>query len=256
MPNETNYKGQVVFIGAGPGDPELLTIKAQRFIQKADLIIYTGSLVPKRIIDDHKDTATIIDSASLNLAEIISLIKESVAQGLLVCRVHTGDPSLFGTIREETTALTALNISFSIVPGVTAAAAAAAKALISFTVPTICQSLIITRMAGRTPMPDGEDLCDLAKHKTSLAIYLSAGKESELEEELLKAGLPKTTPILCAYRVGFPEEKLVWTTLEHLTNDLKDLNFTKQTIFLVLPAEESAAAPSKLYDANFRHSFR
>ncbi|MBQ7738840.1 MAG: precorrin-4 C(11)-methyltransferase [Desulfovibrionaceae bacterium] len=256
MSEQKNIQGQVIFIGAGPGDPELLTIKAHKFIQKADLIIYAGSLVPKAIFADHKPSATLIDSAALNLTEIISKIKEFVSRSALVCRIHAGDPGLFGTIREETTALTIAGIKFSIVPGITAASAAAAKAGISFTVPTVCQSLILTRLAGRTQMPALEKLADLARHKTSLAIYLSAGKELELEQELLKAGLPKTTPILCAYRLGFEDECLIWTTIQNLRYDLAQHNFKRQTLFLVLPGEEKAGQPSKLYADNFSHSFR
>ncbi|MBQ7585788.1 MAG: cobalt-precorrin-4/precorrin-4 C(11)-methyltransferase, partial [Desulfovibrionaceae bacterium] len=206
----------VYFIGAGPGDPELLTLKAQKIIKKAHILLYTGSLVPKSLLQECSPSATLQDSASLTLEDIKDIFFEAHKLNKTVARIHTGDPSIFGTLREEINLLIPNKIPFEIVPGITAAQAAAARAGISFTVPSLCQTLILTRLAGRTPVPALEQLHLLASHHTSLAIYLSGGFETKIKSELLQSGLAPTTPILCAHKVGLSEEKLVWTTLENL----------------------------------------
>lgn len=249
-------KPQVFFVGAGPGDFELLTLKAYNLIKSAQLIIYTGSLVPKNIFAKCQTKAQLIDSAPLTLDAIGQAIFAAVQARQLVVRVHTGDAAIFGTLREEMTILTAAGIKFKIVPGVTAASAAAAKANISFTLPEICQTLMITRLSGRTLMPPLEQLASLATHKTSMAIYLAGGRQRQLQAELLQAGLAKTTPIFCAHRLGFEDEYTTWLTLENLDQFDKENKYAHQTIFLVLPAEEHQGAASKLYSPNFSHNFR
>ena len=195
-------KIQVHFIGAGPGDPELLTIKGQRCIKEADLVLYAGSLVPRESVACAKETARIVDSSSMTLEQTHAEMLETVRAGGTVARVHTGDPSLYGAIKEQMLLLDKEGIGYEVVPGVTAAFAAAAAAKISFTLPEKVQTLILSRMEGRTPVPDRERLRDLSKHGAALAIYLSAANPDGLVEELLAGGYPGETPVVLAYRVG------------------------------------------------------
>ncbi|MBR3663518.1 MAG: precorrin-4 C(11)-methyltransferase [Desulfovibrio sp.] len=241
------HPGTVFFIGAGPGDPELLTLKGARLIACADLVLYTGSLVPPAILTNHAPHARVIDSALLSLEDIHRLMRDCALQGQRCARVHTGDPSLYGALREEITLLEQDGIPWQVVPGVTAATAAAAACGISFTVPEVTQTLIISRMEGKTPMPAAESLDLLACHKTSLAIYLSSKLADKVQEKLLASGLPAETPILCAHRVGWPEEALIWTTLADLAHCMHKHNLQRQTLILVLPAEAAKGAKSILY---------
>ncbi len=248
-------KGKVYFIGAGPGDPELITVKGQKIIEAVDLVLYAGSLVPQSIVGSAKANAQVIDSSPLNLEQIYSLMHEATHKGQHVARVHTGDPSLFGTIREQALLLNEAGIKYEIIPGVTTACAAAAAAGISFTIPEITQSLVITRTDGRTPMPPKEQIRSFAALGCSMAIYLSAHKAKELEAELCQV-LPHDTSVLCAYRVGWPEQKLVWSTISTLYQAVNINSFERQTIFLVLPGQNAKATASKLYDAQFQHGWR
>lgn len=247
--------GSVTFVGAGPGDPELLTLKGQKCIATADLVLYAGSLVPAATVACAKAGAQVVDSAPLTLEECHSLMRDAALQGQHVARVHTGDPSLYGTIREQAHLLEADGIPYTVIPGVTSACAAAAAAGISFTVPEACQSLIITRLEGRTPVPPREQLRLLASHHTSIAIYLSAGNPQGLQEELA-AALPLDTPILCSQRVGWPDARQAWATVGTLAQVVQDEGMHRQTMFLVLPAHKAAHQCSRLYAADFQHGWR
>ncbi|MDR2826083.1 MAG: precorrin-4 C(11)-methyltransferase [Deltaproteobacteria bacterium] len=254
--NNTQEQGKVWFIGAGPGDPELITLKGHRLISSADLIIYAGSLVPVEIISCAKPEAKIVDSSALHLAEIHQLVRECIATGGIVARVHTGDPSLYGALREQMDLLAQDGIAYGVIPGVTAAFAAAAAAAVSITMPETVQSFSITRLSGRTDVPENQGVRELAAHGGSLAVYLSGQDVEKLTTELRAAKLPERTPILAAYRVGWPEEKLVWTTLAGLEDIIRQEKFTRQTVFLVLPGAGQSGNASKLYDQNFSHAFR
>jgi precorrin-4/cobalt-precorrin-4 C11-methyltransferase len=247
---------RVYFIGAGPGDPELITVKGARLIGQADLVLYAGSLVPEAVVAGAKPGAKVVDSAPLTLEQTHALMMETVRAGGTVARVHTGDPSLYGAVAEQAALLDRDGIDSAIVPGVTAAFAAAAAARASFTVPEATQSLIITRMAGRTPVPEAERLRTLAAHGCSLAVYLSAGDPEGLQEELLAADLPPDTPVVAARAVGWPNEELARTTVEGLAACARERGFTRQTVYLVLPGEGKEAARSKLYDPEFQHGYR
>lgn len=252
-------ENKVYFIGAGPGDPELVTVKGQRLISEADLVLYAGSLVPKAVVACAKEGATVADSAPLNLEETHALMMETIASGGMVARVHTGDPSLYGAIREQIELLERDGTAYEVVPGVTAGFAAAAAACRSYTVPEVTQTLIFTRMAGRTPVPERERLRALAAHGSAMCIYLSAGDPEGLQSELEAAGLPGGTLVVQAYRVGWPEEKVVETDLAHLARTARDNGFTRQTVFLVMPgqgAEDAGSARSLLYDKDFVHGYR
>lgn len=245
-------QGFVSFIGAGPGDPELITVKGAKKLQQADLILYAGSLVPQAILPPNIPA---IDTAPLTLQEIFTHMRNAACCGKNIARLHTGDPSLYGALREEIFLLTQANIAYEVIPGVTAACAAAACAGISFTVPKVTQTLIITRLEGKTPMPEKERIQELAKHTTSLAIYLSAAMGSKLEEALREV-LPSETPVLIAHRVGFPQQHIVRTTLINLAKTLESKHLEKQSVILVLPGERAPETSSCLYDANFTHTYR
>lgn len=251
----TVSKGKVFFIGAGPGDPELLTLKGQRLIREADLVLYAGSLVPPEVIACAKPGARVEDSAPLCLEETHALVRDCALGGGMVARVHTGDPALYGAVREQARLLEADGIPWEVVPGVSAAFAAAAAGKVSFTVPEVTQSLIITRLEGRTPVPERERLRELAAHGTSMALYLSASEPERLREELL-AVLPPETPILCAYRVGWPEQRMIWATAETLPSVIREHGLSRQTVFLVLPGQACEDDHSRLYDAAFSHGRR
>ena len=252
--NKDNIK--VYFVGAGPGDPDLLTIKGRRRIQTADLVLYTGSLVPKDVVACAKTGARVEDSAGMTLDETHAMIVATVKNDGLVARVHTGDPSLYGAIREQTRLLERDGISYEIIPGVTAAFAAAAAAGISFTLPEKSQSLIITRMEGRTPVPEKEHLKSLSRHRTSMAIYLSAADSQGLQNDLLAGGYPGDTPVVIAWRVGWPDQVILRTRISRLAFSVKDAGIKRQAVFLVLPGQDAETVPSRLYNPDFVHGFR
>ncbi len=266
--NSTIKKPRVWFIGAGPGDPELITVKGRRLISEADMVLYAGSLVPREAIACASPRAVVADSAPMTLAQTHAYMMQTLDAGGMVARVHTGDPSLYGAIREQMALLDAQHIPYDIVPGVTSAFAAAAAAHISFTLPEITQSLIITRMEGRTPVPQAEALRHMAQRGTSMAIYLSAGHVERMEQELRAAGLPGHTRIIAAHRVGWPQQHLMECTLDTLTATMQQKNPGGQTVFLVLPGNALHGGPqqdneleaypprSKLYDPTFSHAQR
>lgn len=247
--------GLVSFVGAGPGDPELLTLKGRKAIEEASLVLYAGSLVPPDVVACAAPGVPVVDSAPLTLEQCHDLVRRTALAGGPVARVHTGDPSLYGALREQARLLDQDGIPWRVIPGVTAACAAAAAAGVTFTVPEVTQSLIITRMEGRTPVPDREALHLLAAHGTSMAIYLSAGACESLQAELL-AHTPPDTPVLCAYRVGWPDQRLIWATAGTLAHCVHEHGLVRQTVFLVLPGQNAADTSSLLYAANFSHGYR
>ncbi len=256
----TEHQPRIFFVGAGPGDPELLTLKAHRLIGQADLIIYAGSLVPKAMLAHAKPNARITDSAGMTLEQTHALILEAVRSGQTVVRLHTGDPGLYGAVREQARLLEAEGIAYGVVPGVTAAMAAAAAARVFLTVPEICQTVILTRMGGRTPMPKREQLQRLAAHQAALAVYLSGAAPADMARELLAGGYSPQTLVVAAHRVGWPQQDIRYLTLDKLARDESpwpgpDKIRQRQTVFLVLPGQD-AETVSRLYAADFTHGFR
>lgn len=252
-------ENKVYFIGAGPGDPELITVKGQRLISEADLVLYAGSLVPEVLVACAREDARVENSASMNLEETHALLAETVRSGGMAARVHTGDPSLYGAIREQMALLDRDGIDYAVVPGVTAGFAAAAASCRSFTVPEETQTLIFTRLAGKTPVPEAESLRELARHGAALCVYLSAGSPETVQSELTMGGYHPETRIVIAYRVGWPEEQVVQTVLRDLAATAREHDFTRQTVFLVLPGQgeyDEGTAKSLLYDATFAHGYR
>jgi len=249
---------KVWFIGAGPGDPELLTLKAARLIAAADLVLYAGSLVPAAVVGHAKPGARVVDSSPLTLEETHALLLECVRSGGDAARVHTGDPALYGAVPEQAALLDRDGVAWEVVPGVTAAFAAAAMAGVGFTTPGVSQSLILTRAAGRTPVPASESLRSMAAHGCALAVYLSAAQAPAVQEELLAGGLPPDTPVLVGHRVGWPDGSVRRATLAGLAEAARGLD--RQTVFLVLPGlapgRDKDAQRSRLYAPDFGHGFR
>jgi len=249
-------KSKVYFIGAGPGDPELITVRGAKIIEAADLIVYAGSLVPQALLSKVKEEAEIHDSASLSLEETHALLSDGVHKGKIVARVHTGDPALYGAIQEQIQLLEKESISYEVVPGVTVAFAAAATLGRQLTQPGESQTLILTRLAGRTPVPESEKLSGLAQHRASLVVYLSVSKIDEVVAEL-KQGYPDDTPVVVAYRVGWPDEKFITGTLTDIAQRVEKSGIKKQAVILVGQAlKGELKTRSKLYDPAFAHSFR
>ena len=249
--------GIVWFIGAGPGDPDLITVKGQRLIKTADLVLYAGSLVPPAVVACAKPEATVLDSASMTLGQTHAAMRETALAGGLVARVHTGDPMLYGAVREQMRLLKAEGIPYAVVPGVSAAFAAAALAGASLTTPESVQSFAITRLDSRTPVPPDQSVAAYARHGGSLAVYLSAGAPERLAEELRQGGVSEDTPVLLAHKVGWPDQCLVRATLATLARTAKERGFGRQTGFLVLPGEKKTrGADSRLYAEGFSHGYR
>jgi precorrin-4/cobalt-precorrin-4 C11-methyltransferase len=246
----------VYFIGAGPGDPDLITVKGRDIIRRADLVLYAGSLVPRRVVEQASERAEVADSSSMTLEQTHERMLQTVRRSGTVARVHTGDPSLFGAVQEQIRLLERDGIDYRIVPGVTAAFAAAAEAGVSFTLPEKTQSLILTRLAGRTPVPEQENLEELARHGSALALYLSASRAAEIQDKLLQGGYPAETPIVAAYRIGWPEQRLLRCRLSELATQVEAAELRRQTVFLVLPGQDEDTAASKLYSPDFDHGYR
>lgn len=246
---------KVYFIGAGPGDPELITVKGQRVIKEVDVIIYAGSLVPKEVIDCHKEGAEIYNSAVLNLEEVMDIMITAVKNNKKVARVHTGDPAIFGAHREQMDILDEHKIEYEVIPGVSSFLAAAAALKKEFTLPDVSQTIICTRMEGRTPVPEGEKLESLASHKASMAIFLSVQMIDEVVEKLLKH-YEKITPIAVVQRASWEDEKIVVGTLENISEKVKEEKITKTAQILVGDFLGDRYSKSKLYDKYFTHEYR
>jgi precorrin-4/cobalt-precorrin-4 C11-methyltransferase len=251
---------EILFVGAGPGDPDFITVAGQKALSQADLIVVAGSLVNPEILKCRNKNSKVVDSAALNLEQIVDCLIKGHQNGQKVVRLHTGDPSIYGAIHEQLVYLKKASIPFRIIPGVTAATAAAASLGLEFTIPELTQTLILTRMEGRTPMPLGEDLASLASHRSSLAIYLSATRGEEASKILSGIYGPKAPVVLC-YRATWPGAKTIWTTAEKLAQSLEAEKLDRHTLILVGPALNSLlnnepVAKSKLYDPEFTHGFR
>ncbi|HBH61726.1 MAG TPA: precorrin-4 C(11)-methyltransferase [Nitrospiraceae bacterium] len=250
-------KHNVYFIGAGPGDPELITVKGRRLLDGADVVIYAGSLVNPALLDGI--SAEIHDSSGMTLDQIILLIEKSVKQGRLVVRLHTGDPSFYGAISEQIERLRESGIAYEVVPGVSSAMAGAAALGQELTIPEISQTVIFTRMEGRTPVPDKEKLSVLARHMASMVIFLSAGMIEDVRKELLE-GYPEDTPVVVIERASWPEQRIIRGDLTDIAEKVKEAGIKKTALIYVGEAlrasEEKLGKESKLYHKDFKHGYR
>ena len=247
---------KVFFIGAGPGDPELITIKGKKLIDQADIIIFAGSLVNPDVLAGRKKDAVVYDSAYMNLDEVMDVMIPAVKAGKKVVRVHTGDPSIYGAIREQMVRLDAENIEYEVVPGVSSFCASAAAVKKEFTLPSISQTVIITRMEGRTPVPPKEKLAGLAAHHASMCIFLSVGFMDELCTTLKEAGYEGDTPMAVVYKASWPEQKIYYGTVDTMPQIVKENNVTKTAMTMVGGFLGDEFELSKLYDAHFTTEYR
>jgi len=246
----------IFFVGAGPGDPDLITVKGRKLISEADLIIYTGSLVPETLLTDTK--AQIRNSAIMNLDEIIACMKEAWQTGKKVVRLHTGDPSIYGAIGEQMERLAKQKIPFKVIPGVSSVMAAAAALSAELTLPEISQTVIITRKGGRTPVPEKEQLSRLASHQATMLILLSISMIEEVILELLAGGYDEDTPVAVVEKASWPEQRIIRGRLNTIAEKVKNAGINKTAVIAIGKVLEKGITPprSKLYDPHFKHGCR
>jgi precorrin-4/cobalt-precorrin-4 C11-methyltransferase len=252
-------KNPILFVGAGPGDPELITVKGQRALQNADVVVFAGSLVPAALLQWTGPGTETHNSASMTLEQIVQLMVEARQAGKKVVRLHTGDPSLYGAIFEQMVELDRHAIPYRVIPGVTAAFAAAAALGIEYTIPEVSQTLILTRLAGRTPVPDTEQLETLARHQASMAIYLSMALIGQVAP-ILSAAYGAESMCAVVYRVSHPEERILTIPVGDLVKTMQTEKITRHALIIVgaaLSAREGRGdRRSRLYDAGFSHEYR
>lgn len=247
---------KIYFVGAGPGDKELITLKGYKLLSKADIVIYAGSLVNPELLDYCRKDCLLYDSATMSLEEIIEVMSEGAGQDKLVVRLQTGDISIYGSIREQAEELKKFNIEYESIAGVSSFLGAAASLGIEYTVPEISQSLIITRMEGRTPVPELEKLELFAKHKTSMAIFLSVQGIEKVVEKLLEGGYSESTPVAVVYKATWRDEKTVSGSLSDIVAKVKSEGIKKTALILVGDFLGDEYNYSKLYDKSFSHEYR
>ncbi len=251
------HKAIVYFVGAGPGDPELITLKGRRLLDEADAVIYAGSLVNPALLKGIK--AEVFDSAMMNLDEIIDVMAGAIKKGKTAVRLHTGDTSFYSAISEQIERLRELNIDCEVVPGVSSAMAGAAVLKQELTIPEISQTVIFTRMEGRTPVPDSERLGELAKHRSTMVVFLSVGMIERVREELLQ-GYDEETPFAVVEKASWPEQKVVRGRLKEIVEVVKESGIEKTALIYIGDSLRASEGPlgkeSKLYHKDFTHGYR
>ena len=247
--------GHIEIVGAGPGDPDLVSVKGRKMLEKADLILYAGSLVPKALTECHKPGAVVRSSADMNLEEQCQLMKQHYDKGHYIVRLHTGDPCIFGAIQEQMAFFDANQMDYHITPGVSSFLAAAAELRSQFTIPERTQTIILTRGEGRTPMPEKEQLHLLAKSQSTMCIFLSAAIVDDVQKELLQE-YPEDTPVAACYHLTWPDQKIYRGTLKELAKMVHDNNLTLTTMLVVGEAIDNRQGLSELYNKHFTHLFR
>lgn len=246
----------VHFVGAGPGACDLITVRGMNRIKEADVIIYAGSLVNPELLSYAKADCKIYNSAHMTLDEVVSVMREAEAAGKGTVRLHTGDPSVYGAIREQMDLLDEYGIAYDVCPGVSAVFGAAASLACEYTLPDVTQTLILTRAEGKTPVPEKENLQSLAVHRASLVLYLSSGLARKVRQDLLLGGYAEDTPVAVVYKATWPEEKIIRTTLAKLPEDMEAAGITKTALIIVSPALGNDYEKSRLYDAAFATEYR
>ena len=252
-----NKENMVYFVGAGAGDPELITLKGRRLLDSADTVIYAGSLVNPELLN--AIDAEILDSAGMTLDQTTDAIKSSFEKGKLVVRLHTGDPAFYGAISEQIERLRDLGIPYEVVPGVSSAMAGAALLGQELTIPEISQTVIFTRIEGRTPVPEKEKLSGLASHRATMVIFLSVGMMDKVCDELMES-YPEDTPVVVVEKVSWPDERVLRGTLKDIADIIKEAGITKTALIYVGEAlkasDEQLRKESKLYHKDFKHEYR
>ncbi|WP_447974034.1 precorrin-4 C(11)-methyltransferase [Nitrospira sp. Kam-Ns4a] len=249
----------VSFIGAGPGAPDLITVRGRRRLARADVVLYADSLVHPGILRYAKAGAEVRGTASMTLEEITALMVAAARAGKRVVRVHSGDPSLYGAIHEQMERLAEAGVAYELIPGVSAVSAAAASLGAELTRPGLAQTVILTRAGGRTGMPPGEALEELARHGATLVLYLSAGHLARVVRDLRAGGYPENTPVVVVYRASWEDERILRGTLATIAGQVRAAKLTRQALILVgrvFGADSRAEARSRLYDPSFSHLYR
>lgn len=234
----------VYIVGAGPGDPDLLTVKAQRLLAQADVIIFADSLVPSQVLEGARSDAQLIGTADKTLEEIVPLMIEQVRAGNSVVRLHSGDPSLYSAVQEQLHALVSAEIPFEVIPGISAYQAAAARLRVELTIPGLVQSIILTRLSGRTQVPAAEELAALAAHQASLCLYLSARQIQAAQAELMQH-YPAATPAAICFRLGWQDEQIWVVRLDQIAETTQRENLLRTTLYIVSPALGAATVPTE-----------
>ncbi len=246
----------IYFIGAGPGAADLITVRGKELLEQADLIIYAGSLVNPALLDYAKPGCVIMDSASMTLEEVIAAMVPAAQEGKLVVRLHTGDPSVYGAHREQMDLLRSYNLDFEIVPGVSSFCAAAAALKAEYTLPDVSQSVIITRMEGRTGVPPKQKIADYAAHHATMVIFLSAALLEKLQKELISGGYEPDTPAAIVYKASWPDQKVFHCTVDTIAETAAKNNIRNLALITVGGFLGSAYERSELYNPTFTHGFR
>jgi precorrin-4/cobalt-precorrin-4 C11-methyltransferase len=247
----------VHFVGSGSGAVDLITVRGAKLLSQADVVIYAGSLVNPQLLDEYtKPNCTVYNSAKLHLDEVINIMAEAEKNNLTTVRLHTGDPSIYGAIREQMDRLDALNISYDVTPGVSAFCGMASSLKCEYTLPDVSQTVIITRMEGRTPVPPSEKISSLAQHGSTMVIFLSTGLLKELSEELIKGGYAPNTQAVIVYKATWDDEKICYCTVDTLYQTAKDNGITKTALIGVGGFLGNTYSLSKLYDKHFSTEYR
>ena len=247
---------QLHIVVAGPGDPELITRKGYRLVQEADVVIYAGSLVNPEILEACKEGCEIHNSASMSLDDVLAVTKARVAEGKTVVRLHTGDPAIYGAIQEQMDALKEMGITYDVTPGVSSFLATAAALQQEYTLPNVTQTVIITRMEGRTPMPEKEKLSMLASHGATMCIFLSVQMIDKVAAELIEGGYDKTTPVAIVVKASWPDQRIIRGTLETIADVVAEEGVIRQAMIVVSRVLDTDYELSKLYDKGFAHMYR
>ena len=247
----------VHFVGAGPGAEDLITVRGKKYLEEADVVIYAGSLVNPQLLGYTKETCVIHNSATMTLEEVIEVMEKAEAEGKVTVRLHTGDPCIYGAIREQMDILDEKEIAYDSCPGVSAFCGAAGALNLEYTLPEISQSVIITRMEGRTPVPAKESIQSFAAHHATMVVFLSTGMLEELSRRLIEGGYEADTPAAIVYKATWPDEKKFICTVGTLAQTAKEHNITKTALMIIGDAVEAAHYErSKLYDPGFTTEFR
>ena len=247
----------VYIVGAGPGAPDLITVRGMNLLQKADVIIYAGSLVNPELLKQAREGCRIFDSAKMTLEQVVEVIEEAYREGKLTVRLHTGDPCLYGAIREQMDEMDRLGIPYEICPGVSSFCGAAAALGAEYTLPGVSQSVVITRMAGRTPVPERESIRSFASHGATMVIFLSAGLLGQLEGELMAGGYGEDTPAAIVYRATWPDERVLRCRVSTLAKTARDAGVSKTALIIVgETVAQRGYERSRLYDPSFTTEYR